>query len=258
MKKKIYRILSVLMCIQICSYCDWNACTNCSRFCDTSYEQCGRCEGCADWFCADCERCKECVFDLRCEGCGACASCTSLICPDCYSACSRCSKMCADTTDCGRCESCGGKICTKCEKCSACTDSRHCEKCGHCAKCETLCLECEKVCDNCAKFCPKCHTCHECADDYARPAGYADTCSGSRYPASPLQKHNEISPCYRITGRLNQFGRPVFSSGRIRRDGSMHSFSFLYLYTLSMPRSCFCGFARKTGLRPIFFPCESW
>lgn len=26
----------------------------------------------------------------------------------------------------------------------------------------------------------------------------------------------------------------------------------------SMTESCFCGFCPKTGLRPIFFPCENW
>ena len=32
----------------------------------------------------------------------------------------------------------------------------------------------------------------------------------------------------------------------------------LLLFVPSMPESCFCGSARKTGLRPIFFSCENW
>lgn len=201
MKKRIYRILSIVLCLQLVfglipigfdhdheglmlTAHAWDVESTC-EFCGSFI---------ADDYICDCgeggdhcsaESGRDCYEENRCSNCLSGVG-EANICGNCGAGCKNCAEICEG---CGiSCENCCERFCQLCGLCFPCVEGYGwcytCDVCGNCTTvcfCEEGCAECTNVCPSCAEscgicgdaFCEECGRCKHCADGN----GWCSNCS---------------------------------------------------------------------------------
>ena len=192
MKKRIYRILSIVLCLQLVfglipigfdhdheglmlTAHAWDVESTC-EFCGSFI---------ADDYICDCgeggdhcsaESGRNCYEENHCSNCLSGVG-EANICGNCGAGCKNCAEICEG---CGiSCENCCERFCQLCGLCFPCVEGYgwcyNCDVCGNCTTvcfCEGGCAECTNVCPSCAEscgicgdaFCEECGRCKHCAD----------------------------------------------------------------------------------------------
>ena len=192
MKKRIYRILSIVLCLQLVfglipigfdhdheglmlTAHAWDVESTC-EFCGSFI---------ADDYICDCgeggdhcsaESGRDCYEENHCSNCLSGVGAAN-ICGNCGAGCKNCAEICEG---CGiSCENCCERFCQLCGLCFPCVEDYgwcyNCDVCGNCTTvcfCEGGCAECTNVCPSCAEscgicgdaFCEECGRCKHCAD----------------------------------------------------------------------------------------------
>ena len=192
MKKRIYRILSIVLCLQLVfglipigfdhdheglmlTAHAWDVESTC-EFCGSFI---------ADDYICDCgeggdhcsaESGRDCYEENHCGNCLSGVGAAN-ICGNCGAGCKNCAEICEG---CGiSCENCCERFCQLCGLCFPCVEGYgwcyNCDVCGNCTTvcfCEGGCAECTNVCPSCAEscgicgdaFCEECGRCKHCAD----------------------------------------------------------------------------------------------
>ena len=192
MKKRIYRILSIVLCLQLVfglipigfdhdheglmlTAHAWDVESTC-EFCGSFI---------ADDYICDCgeggdhcsaESGRNCYEENHCGNCLSGVG-EANICGNCGAGCKNCAEICEG---CGiSCENCCERFCQLCGLCFPCVEGYgwcyNCDVCGNCTTvcfCEGGCAECTNVCPSCAEscgicgdaFCEECGRCKHCAD----------------------------------------------------------------------------------------------
>ena len=192
MKKRIYRILSIVLCLQLVfglipigfdhdheglmlTAHAWDVESTC-EFCGSFI---------ADDYICDCgeggdhcsaESGRDCYEENHCSNCLSGVGAAN-ICGNCGAGCKNCAEICEG---CGiSCENCCERFCQLCGLCFPCVEGYgwcyNCDVCGNCTTvcfCEGGCAECTNVCPSCAEscgicgdaFCEECGRCKHCAD----------------------------------------------------------------------------------------------
>ena len=201
MKKRIYRILSIVLCLQLVfglipigfdhdheglmlTAHAWDVESTC-EFCGSFI---------ADDYICDCgeggdhcsaESGRDCYEENHCSNCLSGVG-EANICGNCGAGCKNCAEICEG---CGiSCENCCERFCQLCGLCFPCVEGYGwcytCDVCGNCTTvcfCEEGCAECTNVCPSCAEscgicgdaFCEECGRCKHCADGN----GWCSNCS---------------------------------------------------------------------------------
>ena len=201
MKKRIYRILSIVLCLQLVfglipigfdhdheglmlTAHAWDVESTC-EFCGSFI---------ADDYICDCgeggdhcsaESGRDCYEENHCGNCLSGVGAAN-ICGNCGAGCKNCAEICEG---CGiSCENCCERFCQLCGLCFPCVEDYgwcyNCDVCGNCTTvcfCEGGCAECTNVCPSCAEscgicgdeFCEECGRCKHCADGN----GWCSNCS---------------------------------------------------------------------------------
>ena len=191
MKKRIYRILSIVLCLQLVfglipigfdhdheglmltAYA-WDVestCEFCGGFIADDYIcDCG--EG-GDHCSAESGR--NCYEENHCSNCLSGVG-EANICGNCGAGCKNCAEICEG---CGiSCENCCERFCNLCGLCFYCVeDYGWCYSCDVCGNCTTVCF-CEGGCAECTNVCPSCaESCGICGDEFCEECGRCKHCA---------------------------------------------------------------------------------
>lgn len=191
MKKRIYRILSIVLCLQLVfglipigfdhdheglmlTAHAWDVESTC-EFCGSFI---------ADDYICDCgeggdhcsaESGRDCYEENHCGNCLSGVG-EANICGNCGAGCKNCAEICEG---CGiSCENCCERFCRLCGLCFPCVeDYGWCYTCDVCGNCTTVCF-CEEGCAECTNVCPSCaESCGICGDAFCEECGRCKHCA---------------------------------------------------------------------------------
>ena len=191
MKKRIYRILSIVLCLQLVfglipigfdhdheglmlTAHAWDVESTC-EFCGSFI---------ADDYICDCgeggdhcsaESGRDCYEENHCGNCLSGVG-EANICGNCGAGCKNCAEICEG---CGiSCENCCERFCHLCGLCFYCVeDYGWCYTCDVCGNCTTVCF-CEEGCAECTNVCPSCaESCGICGDAFCEECGRCKHCA---------------------------------------------------------------------------------
>ena len=191
MKKRIYRILSIVLCLQLVfglipigfdhdheglmlTAHAWDVESTC-EFCGSFI---------ADDYICDCgeggdhcsaESGRDCYEENHCSNCLSGVG-EANICGNCGAGCKNCAEICEG---CGiSCENCCERFCNLCGLCFYCVeDYGWCYSCDVCGNCTTVCF-CEGGCAECTNVCPSCaESCGICGDEFCQECGRCKHCA---------------------------------------------------------------------------------
>ena len=191
MKKRIYRILSIVLCLQLVfglipigfdhdheglmlTAHAWDVESSC-EFCGSFI---------ADDYICDCgeggdhcsaESGRDCYEENHCGNCLSGVG-EANICGNCGAGCKNCAEICEG---CGiSCENCCERFCRLCGLCFPCVeDYGWCYTCDVCGNCTTVCF-CEEGCAECTNVCPSCaESCGICGDAFCEECGRCKHCA---------------------------------------------------------------------------------
>ena len=191
MKKRIYRILSIVLCLQLVfglipigfdhdheglmlTAHAWDVESTC-EFCGSFI---------ADDYICDCgeggdhcsaESGRDCYEENHCSNCLSGVG-EANICGNCGAGCKNCAEICEG---CGiSCENCCERFCHLCGLCFYCVeDYGWCYTCDVCGNCTTVCF-CEGGCAECTNVCPSCgESCGICGDAFCEECGRCKHCA---------------------------------------------------------------------------------
>ena len=191
MKKRIYRILSIVLCLQLVfglipigfdhdheglmlTAQAWDVESTC-EFCGSFI---------ADDYICDCgeggdhcsaESGRDCYEENHCSNCLSGVG-EANICGNCGAGCKNCAEICEC---CGiSCENCCERFCNLCGLCFYCVeDYGWCYSCDVCGNCTTVCF-CEGGCAECTNVCPSCaESCGICGDEFCQECGRCKHCA---------------------------------------------------------------------------------
>ena len=191
MKKRIYRILSIVLCLQLIfglipigfdhdheglmlTAHAWDVESTC-EFCGSFI---------ADDYICDCgeggdhcsaESGRDCYEENHCSNCLSGVG-EANICGNCGAGCKNCAEICEG---CGiSCENCCERFCRLCGLCFPCVeDYGWCYTCDVCGNCTTVCF-CEEGCAECTNVCPSCaESCGICGDAFCEECGRCKHCA---------------------------------------------------------------------------------
>ena len=191
MKKRIYRILSIVLCLQLVfglipigfdhdheglmlTAHAWDVESTC-EFCGSFI---------ADDYICDCgeggdhcsaESGRDCYEENHCGNCLSGVG-EANICGNCGAGCKNCAEICEG---CGiSCENCCERFCHLCGLCFYCVeDYGWCYTCDVCGNCTTVCF-CEEGCAECTNVCPSCaESCGICGDEFCEECGRCKHCA---------------------------------------------------------------------------------
>ena len=191
MKKRIYRILSIVLCLQLVFGLipigfdhDHEGLMLTAHAWDVE----STCEFCggfiADDYICDCgeggdhcsaESGRDCYEENHCSNCLSGVG-EANICGNCGAGCKNCAEICEG---CGiSCENCCERFCNLCGLCFYCVeDYGWCYSCDVCGNCTTVCF-CEGGCAECTNVCPSCaESCGICGDEFCQECGRCKHCA---------------------------------------------------------------------------------